>query len=66
MSENMSEKLRAYRISRKMTQAELAEKLGCSRCTVTFMEKPGFYQWTDLTVARLLDKIPELKGDNHE
>ena len=47
--------LKVFRVSRKLTQAEMAEKIGCTRATYSYVEKGKRYGretfWNDLQAA---------------
>lgn len=55
----MGDLLKRYRIDRCWTQEQMAVRLGLDQSAVCKMER-GKYRWTDLMVARVLKRIPDL------
>jgi len=56
---SIADKLHKYRIDRCWTQAQLANRLGVHKTAISKMEN-NIYQWSDLMLARLLNKLPDL------
>lgn len=59
---SMAAKIKSYRILRCWTQAQMANVLGIHQTAVCKMER-GIYRWTDLMVARIMRKLPDLFTD---
>lgn len=55
----IADSLKRYRIARCWTQAQMANRLGLHTTAICKMER-GKYAWTDLMVARILKKLPDL------
>lgn len=58
--QNMTQEVKNFRINHLLTQAELADLIGCSKSAVSMMET-GAYKWTDLTAAKLRQKMKEIE-----
>jgi DNA-binding XRE family transcriptional regulator len=56
---SIADRIKKYRLDRCWTQGQMANRLGIDKTAICKMER-GKYIWTDLTLARIVRKLPDL------